>query len=118
MKCVREVFRSSSDAEIDDTSVTPRWILSNLKNTFQHHISSICKIRKHGTILYRTDGDLLASLSKALHKTKYFAQPIVGSDSNSSKPKSETTAESINDRFRKQINKYLKSDKYHSGLTS
>ena len=50
----------------DHESVTARWILSNLNSTLQHHLSYCCKIRKHGTPLYRSNGDLLTSLTIAL----------------------------------------------------
>ena len=47
-------------------SVTSRWILSNLTISLGHHLSRACKIRKHGTILYRNNDDILLALSKAL----------------------------------------------------
>lgn len=49
--------------------VTSRWILSNLTATLQHHMTytcRICRICKYGTVIYRTDSDLVSSLSQAL----------------------------------------------------
>ena len=34
-----------------------RWILSNLVVCLQHQLSYTCKVRKHGTLLYRSNGD-------------------------------------------------------------
>ncbi len=53
----------------DEPLVIARWVLSNLVATYKHHLSTVCKIKKHETILYRT-GDLLTTLSKALYKSK------------------------------------------------
>ncbi len=54
----------------DEPLVTARWVLSNFIATYKHHLSTVCKIKKHGTILYRTGCDLLTTLSKALYKSK------------------------------------------------
>ncbi len=48
--------------------VTTRWVLSNLVVSLGHHLSYACRIRKYGTLLYRTDGDILNSLTVSLHK--------------------------------------------------
>ena len=48
--------------------VTARWLLSNLVVCLQHHLAYACRVRKHGTLLYRSNGDFLASLSLALYK--------------------------------------------------
>ena len=53
----------------DDTNkVTKCWILSNLVVSLQHHLSYACRVRKLGTLLYRTNGDLLTALTLALHR--------------------------------------------------
>ena len=54
--------------------VTPRWILSYLTAIFQHHLSYTCKVKKYGTLLYRSNGDVLYSLSVALHKLSRATQ--------------------------------------------
>ena len=48
-----------------------RWILSNLVVCLQHHLSYTCKVRKHGTLLYRSNGDLLVSLSHLVYKSRH-----------------------------------------------
>ena len=53
-----------------EEKVTARWLLSNLVVYLQHHLSRT-KVRKHGTLLYRSNGDLLASLSHLLYKSMH-----------------------------------------------
>ena len=67
---IAQELMSKHDLSDDDTnvSVAYRWILSNLTSSLGHHLSCACKIRKHGTIIYRSNSDLLLALSKALHK--------------------------------------------------
>ena len=43
--------------------LTARWVLSNLTSSLQHHLSYVCKVRKYGTLLYRTNGDVLVALT-------------------------------------------------------
>lgn len=54
----------------EESLVTTQWLLNNLTVLLQHHLSYACLIKKHGTILYRTNGDLLVSLSHSLHAAK------------------------------------------------
>ena len=51
-----------------EQGVSARWVLSNLTTTLKHHLSYVCKIRKCGTLLYRSNGDILLALTNALHK--------------------------------------------------
>ena len=44
-------------------SISSRWILSEVTAKFQHHFTYICKVRKHGTLVYRPTSDLLTLLS-------------------------------------------------------
>ena len=53
--------------EGEQEHVTTQWILSNLVVSLGHHLSYACRIRKCGTLLYRTNGDLLKSLTVSLH---------------------------------------------------
>ena len=46
---------------------TARWVLSNLTTSLKYHLSYVCKIRKCGTLLYRSNGDILLALSNALY---------------------------------------------------
>ena len=44
---------------------TARWVLNNLTVSLQQHLS---KVRKCGTLLYRSNGDILVILTNALYK--------------------------------------------------
>ena len=46
-------------------TISSRWILSELTVNFQHHIAYSCKVRKHGTLVYRPTSDVLGLLSEA-----------------------------------------------------
>ena len=45
---------------------TNRWLLSSISNHLHEHLGIVCKHKRYGTLLYRKNGDLLKSLSKAL----------------------------------------------------
>ena len=53
---------------------TTQWLLSNLIVCLQHHISYTCSVRKHGTLLYRSNGDLLLSISHLIYKTSQTSE--------------------------------------------
>ena len=56
----RNFLEEMNACAIVDTSsenkqvLTARWVLSNLTSSLQHHLSYVCKVRKYGTLLYRT----------------------------------------------------------------
>ena len=50
--------------------VTSQWILSNLIATLEHHMTCVCKVRKHGTLIFRQNTDCLSLLSQALWKLR------------------------------------------------
>ena len=50
--------------------VTSQWIFSNLIGTLEHHLTCVCKVRKHGTLMFRQNTDCLSSLSQALWKLR------------------------------------------------
>lgn len=50
---------------VDLLSKHPRWLLSRLSSTLEHHLSYTCRVRKHGIILFR-QGRELDALSNAL----------------------------------------------------
>ena len=50
--------------------VNSRWISCEIISKYQHHVTYSCKVRKHGTLVYRTTSDLIALLSEALWKLK------------------------------------------------
>ena len=54
-----------------EEKVTARWLLSSLIVHLQHHMSYTCRVKKHGTLLYRNNGDLLATISNLLYKSTH-----------------------------------------------
>ena len=82
--------------------VTARWLLSNLIVYLQHHLS-------YGTILYRSNGDLLTALSNALYKGKL--KKYVTAHANATMEVHRTHhADEINALIHKQIQKFLTAD--------
>ena len=55
--------------------ITARWILSNLTCSLQQHLSYVCKIKRCGTFLYCTNGDIFIALTNALHKLSHYSRP-------------------------------------------
>ena len=47
-----------------------RWVLSNLTSSLTHHLTTSCKVRKHGTLLYRPQTDFEIALSQSLWKIR------------------------------------------------
>ena len=43
-----------------------KWLLQQIQEALGHHIKSVCKHKKYGTILYTAGGNLLQALSVAL----------------------------------------------------
>ena len=66
--------------EVGDSTITitSQWLLHQLILYLQAHLSYRCIHRKFGTILYRTGGDLLTSLSWALGSPKAQATEQFG----------------------------------------
>ena len=60
------------DISTTDTlkTVTARNILSHLTSHLQHHLKYSCGTRKHGTILFRFNEDLIPCLTQALWKAR------------------------------------------------
>ena len=59
-----------------DNKPTTQWLLSNLIVYLQYHISYTCSVRKHGTLLYRSNGNLLLSISHLLYKSTQTSQQM------------------------------------------
>ena len=93
-----------------------RWILSNLVVCLQHHLSNTCKVRKHGTLLYRSNGDLLVSLSHLAYKSRHARCDHDEKSHTSctsrplSPPPSHVTLDDINSRIHQQIQTFLAAD--------
>ena len=110
---------SKHDLSDDDTnvSVTPRWILSNLTTSLGHHLSCACKIRKLGTIIYRSNSDLLLALSNQMNTSEVKSGiPNVSDESICNDNVLDEVAEQINTTFHAQIRKCLQEDLFN--LTS
>ena len=99
-------------------ALTARWVLSNLTSSLQHHLSYVCKIRKCGTLLYRTNGDILVALTNALYKLSHYTR-LVSAECNSEgehPAKMHTTEntqvdlDDVNCAMQSQIQLFLKSD--------
>ena len=89
--------------------VTARWLLSNLIVYLHHHLSYACRIKKHGTLLYRSNGDLLTALSNALYKGKL--KKDVTAHANATMEVHPTHhADEINALIHKQIQKFFTAD--------
>ena len=41
----------------------------HLTASLQHHLSCVCKVKKYGTLLYRTNRDVLYALTCALYRS-------------------------------------------------
>ena len=116
---IAQELMSKHDPSDDYTniSVTSRWILSNLTNSLGHHLNCACKIKKHGTITYRSNSDLFLALSKALHKHQMNTSeeisgiPNVSDESRCNDNVLDEVAEQINTTFHAQIRKYLQEEK-------
>ena len=88
--------------------VTARWLLSNLIIHLQHHLSYTCCVKKCGTLLYRTNGDIFVSLSLSLHTQK----GVENKDTPSTKafPDHNEAYDEINSCVHQQIQKFLAAD--------
>ena len=96
--------------------VTARCILSNLTATLQHHLSYVCKVKKYGTLLYRSNGDSLHALTCSLHKS-YKKETICTSDNCtcstpiSSEPlQMQQVMLDLNSRIHQQVKRFLADD--------
>ena len=99
-----------------EQNVTARWLLSNLTERLQHHMSYNCRIKKHGTLLHRNNGDLLTTISHLLYKSASVCgenESNVSVCTHASEPQPTTTAsvfDDINSRLHQQIQRFLAAD--------
>ena len=82
-----------------DKPGTPRWLLSQLSSSLQHHMSYTCRVKRHGVILFRR-GREIDALSHALYSAN-----IISSKPNT-KPDHVQVCNDINERIHKQINSH------------
>lgn len=93
---------------------TTQWLLSNLVVYLQHHLSYTCSVRKHGTLLYRSNGNLHLSISHLLYKTAQTSEQtseekekLVGAYTVSTEP---CNLDDLNSLLHKEIKRYLAAD--------
>ena len=92
--------------------VNCRWILCEITSKYQHHVTYTCKVRKHGTLVYRPTSDLHALLSDALWKLKQVHSESVRSEDATPASTSSSTVLNcsigrINKLIHAQIDSYL-----------
>ena len=58
----------------ESPEVNSRWILSEIKAKYKHHVACVCKVRKYGTLVFRPTSDIHTLLSEALWKLKPFQE--------------------------------------------
>jgi hypothetical protein len=75
--------------EIGDNLVTSRWILIQLSSALYKHLSSTCKIRKCGTLVYRKNADLPLIITQLLWKQKSSSTESTASHQVNTLPASE-----------------------------
>ena len=56
------------------TTLSSRWLLSELVGRLQHHMVYTCKVRKYGTLLYRPSSDIVMLLTEAMWKLRNTEQ--------------------------------------------
>ena len=92
---------------------TTQWLLSNLVVYLQHHLSYKCSVRKHGTLLYRSNGNLHLSISHLLYKTTLTSEQtseekdLVSACAVSTEP---CNLDDLNSLLHKEIKRYLAAD--------
>ena len=57
---------NTGEAHILKQGNVQRWILSNLIASLQHHVKIVCKIHRHGTLVYRSNSCLTTALTNTL----------------------------------------------------
>jgi hypothetical protein len=62
--------KTRSFDEICKNIPSARWLLMYLQNNIGSYMDIATKVKKHGVILYRHDGDVLMALSKSLHELR------------------------------------------------
>ena len=95
-------------------SVSSRLILSDLISNYKHHIACSCKVRKYGTLVYRSNADLASLLSEALWKlrsTSHTTSEVTNekrSDTDSSTGSFSHCFDHLSQLVHSQINAFLK----------
>ena len=101
-------FQTEVNVESEVSEKNARWLLSNLIIHLQHHFSYAVRVKKLGTILYRSNGDLLTTLSLSLHKQK--SKPQKCNCTCNDPISTKNYSDKINTHIHQQIRKYLAAD--------
>jgi hypothetical protein len=101
-----------------EQSITARWVLSNLTTALKHHLSYVCKIRKCGTLLYRSNGDIILALTNALYASTRQAVSACSekggrNTAHCDSDNTQTVLNSISSAMHDQIQVFLKADDKH-----
>lgn len=88
-----------------------RWLLQKLLTHLKHHLSYKCIHRKFGTVLYRTGGDLLTSISWALGEKPIETESYCTTNSQNSESRLDEAAHMLNDLVHKEVER-LKTQTY------
>ena len=94
-------------------SITSRQILSEICGTFQHHVTYACRVKKHGTLVFRPQCDFVALLSEALWNLQLERSREEKSNTTSvstNTVEDRTTMEQVNSLVHDQINVHLEAD--------
>ena len=114
-------FLMATNLESEGGEVNPlvpsRWILSNLTANLKHHMSYTCRARKYGTLLYRTNSDLLSPLTQALWRLRNLSKPhtVQQDQSDSASFTQHVTSKAkvfdeLNEQIHSQIKRQLEKD--------
>ena len=90
-----------------------RRILCEIKAKYQHHVAYTCKVRRYGTLVYRSSSDIHAVLSEVLWKLHHLQTPKGDEHATcagNSKEQTDTCSVShVNNLVHAQIESYNKS---------
>ena len=89
----------------EHTTLSSRWLQSELVGRLQHHMVYTCKVRKYGTLLYRPSSDIVMLLTEAMWKLRNTEQ--AEGEKEEEKQADCTTAHSTNQLDASNINKLL-----------
>ena len=109
-------FKSALTDEESTSIRTTRWLLQHLEEALGHHLKSVCKHRKYGTILYRV-GDLLHALLSTLGckcAGQCTALPSTTCNKIPLKEAIEVVEEEINNEIHQQVGKFLSQEPWLS----
>ena len=101
-------FQTEVNVESEVSEKNARWLLSNLIIHLQHHLSYAVRVKKLGTILYRSNGELLTTLSLSLHKQ--ISKPQKCNCTCNDPISTKNYSDEINTHIHQQIRKYLAAD--------